>query len=143
MKCFHLLSRNRVTSMFSSGDAQDIAAIHSHKTIQRRHQFCPKINLLNIDGTQNAGRAMSNVNGMLSAETTDENDNTITINVPTPKWNVELRDYQHDNEFQDNGFKVTLFELIALRFKRNDCVSNFWITRNRCGNDTNLMKQVF
>ena len=76
---------------------------------------------------------MNNVNGVLSAEITDENDNAITIKVPEPRWNAELRDYQHNDELQDNGFKVTLFETIVLRFKRNDCISNFWIMSNRCG----------
>ena len=88
MKCFHLLSRT-----FSSGNPQGIAAIFSCKAIQRRHQFCPKINLLNDYGTQTAGRVMNDVNCMLSTEVTNENDNAIAINVPEPKWNVELRDY--------------------------------------------------
>ena len=57
----------------------------------------------------------------------------ITINVPEPKWNIELREYQYEDAFSANGFKVTLFESISMRFKRNDCVSNFWIVSNRCG----------
>ena len=85
--------------MLSSGNGQDIAAIHACKMMQRRHQFCPKINSINNDGTQTTKHVMSNVNDVLSAETTDENDNMITIKMPEPRWNAELRDYQHDDEF--------------------------------------------
>ena len=56
----------------------------------------------------------------------------ITINVPEPKWNIELRDYQHEDTFLAKSFKVTLFEPIFLRSKRNDCIINFWIISNRC-----------
>ena len=131
VKCFYVSSRNRITSIFSCGNSQDITAFCSHKPIQRRHQFCPKVKLLH-DGTQTVGYVMDDVNGMLSAETTDENDNTITINVPTPKWNVELRDCPCEDVFPANGFKVALFETIIMRFKRNDCISNFWIMSNHC-----------
>ena len=133
VKCFHVRSMNRLTSIFSSGNSQEITAFYSCKTIQRRNQFCPKVNLIHDDGTQTVGHAIDNVNDMLSAETTDKNDNMIIINVPEPKWNIELRDYQCEDAFLANGFKVTLFEPIVMRFKRNYCISNYWITSNRCG----------
>ena len=47
-------------------------------------------------------------------------------------WNEEIKDYEHEDNFLPNGYKVTLFEPIILRFKRNDCISNFWLASNRC-----------
>ena len=43
-----------------------------------------------------------------------------------------MKDYEHNNNFLPNSHEVTLFEPIILRFKRNDCVSNFWLMSNRC-----------
>ena len=50
--------------------------------------FCPKANLLPDDGTQNIGHSMDNIDDILSVEIMDENDNSITINVPERKWNM-------------------------------------------------------
>ena len=71
--------------------------------------------MLHDDETQAVGYVMDNVNDMLSAKVTDENDNVITINVPEPKWNIELRCYQHEDSFSANDFKATLFEPIVMR----------------------------
>ena len=92
----------------------------------------PKVNLLHNDGTQTVGYIIDYANDTLNAEVTDDNDNVLAIDVPAPKWNNELNDYECEDRFTSNGYKLTLFEPIVMRFKRNNCVSNFWIISNRC-----------
>ena len=41
-------------------------------------------------------------------------------------------EYEYDNNVLPNECELTLFELIILHFKINDCISNFWIISNCC-----------
>ena len=121
---FHTCSRNIVRSIFSSSNNEDII-FFLHKTIQRTHHFCLKVNLSRDNGTKIVGYAMYNVNNMLSAKIIHENNNLNTIDVPGPEYDIEIKDYQCEDLFSANGFKVTLFEPIVTRFKRTDCIMNF------------------
>lgn len=99
VKYYHVHWRNRVTTMFSSGNSKDITTSYSHKNIHWRHWFYPKVNLVHNDGTQTAGYVIDNSNDILSVEITDDNDNIIAINTPALRWNIELRDYEHEDVF--------------------------------------------
>ena len=100
------------------GDSQIATAFCSCKTIQRRHKFCLKVNFLCSDRKGIAGCVVDNANGMLSSGATDENEIMTTVDALEGKWNIESRDYQHEDAFVANGFRFTLLELIVIRFKK-------------------------
>ena len=132
IKFFHINSRSRIKYIFSSGNSLDITACFIYKTIEWHYQFYSKVNLENEEGKETIRYALYNKNNILKVEITNKNDSIVEIDIPAPIWNEEIKDYEYEDNFLPNGYKVTLFEPIILRFKRNDCISNFWLISNRC-----------
>lgn len=84
IKFFHICSRSRMKCIFSSGNSLDITACFAYKTIERHHQFYPKVNLENEEGKETIGYVLYDENNALNVEITDENDNIVQIDIPAP-----------------------------------------------------------
>ena len=70
--------------MLSSSSTIEIGKAHSHKTIQRAHEFAPKVNLLNRYGTKVFGFAVNKTNDIARVEILSENDSTRVISALAP-----------------------------------------------------------
>lgn len=76
------------------------------------------------------GYVINNASDVLSIEAINENNSTNAIDTPEPEWDIEIKDYPHEDTFSENGFKVALFKPIAMCFEITDCISDFWLARN-------------
>ena len=88
VKFFHVCTKRRVNVMLNSGSTIEIGKTHSCKTIQRAHEFVPKANLLNRDGTGVFGFFSNKTNDIVRVEILNENDIIRAINTLAPVWDA-------------------------------------------------------
>ena len=112
IKFFHINLRSKMKYIFSSGNSLDITARFTCKTIERYHQFYSKINIENEERKQTISYALYDENNILKAEMTNLNNSIAQIDIPAPIQNEEIKDYEYEDNFLPNGYKVTLFEPI-------------------------------
>ena len=80
-----------------------------------------KMNVLHCDGTtQVVGYMIESRNNAMQVESMDENDDIITISVPEPQWDYEIKFCTCVDLYSRDSYKIILFAPVIVRFNKND-----------------------
>ena len=114
-----------------SSNTIEIGKTHRCKTIQRAHEFVPKVNLSNHDFAEVFGFVINKPNNVMRVENLNGTDRIRMINILAPAWNVANECCVCEDARSLSGYKLVLVEPIVIRFNKSDPISNFRFISNR------------
>ena len=111
-----------------------MARSYSCKTVvQRWHYYAAKVYLCDNESNKEViGYVIDELdNGILIVHYQNSSDEIKRVDIQSPIWNDETKQYTYPDRMEESRFKLTLFEPIIFRFNILDVHNNFWFFANR------------
>jgi hypothetical protein len=134
VKIYHIKSLRRIDEILCTDTSDSMARSYSCKTVvQRWHYYAAKVYLCDNESNKEViGYVIDELdNGILIVHYQNSSDEIKRVDIQSPIWNDETKQYTYPDRMEESRFKLTLFEPIIFRFNILDVHNNFWFFANR------------